>query len=174
MKRYADIKRHAAECNLRAGDVVLMRKRKSFKGGTLWHRDPAIVLEQRHNAVIVQRADGYMTMRNCGEFRRAAPGSCMKWNGNDMPLGKESQENFTSETNQRQGPGHSAPAEVTTPLPSMEATDTVAANPPQGEAGTSMDESNTYEGASVRNRHLGQGLRKHPKQTMFYGQYLDC
>ena len=81
MKRHADIRCHAAECSLRAGDIVLLKKRKSFKGGTLWYRDPAIVLERRHNAVIVQRADGYMTMRNCGEFRRAAPGSLHELEG---------------------------------------------------------------------------------------------
>ena len=116
MKRYADIRRHAAECSLRAGYIVLMKKYKSFKGGTLWHREPAIVLE-RHNAVIVQRVDGYMTMRHCGKFRRVAPGSRMSWKDDDTPVIKETGEK--QETAQETNLGHSA-AEGTMPLPHMD------------------------------------------------------
>ena len=171
MKHYADQKRKAADCDLRAGDIVLMKKRNSFKGGSRWHRSPAVVIRRHHNAIVAQRADGYMTMRNCGEFRRAAPGTTIPWYGEDDWANAERENSCADESERNNELEKGREDLVVQPRPEA----STAGNAVTGdiEVATRADvqkERNCAEdGDYIRDRQTGRGLRKNPRQTSFLG-----
>lgn len=140
MKEYADNRRQAADCSLAPGDMVLLKKRNVFKKGPQWHRNPAMVTERKHNAVVVQKTDGRKLMRNCSELRPAVAGT-----------------KIAAKPDANGDEGQSQLEDIVEDI--VEEVVEEAIIPAQEETEV-----------TIRDRATGQGLRPRPKRTEFFGK----
>ena len=70
VKRYADKKRNAQECDLAPGDQVLVRQERKNKLSTPFAPEPYDVVTKTGNSVVVESPDGVQLMRNTTHVKR--------------------------------------------------------------------------------------------------------
>ena len=71
-KMYIDVKRNAANNDLKVGDKVLFKQNESNKMSTVYRKDPFIITERKGNCVTVQNDDVYLK-RNITHVKRFNP-----------------------------------------------------------------------------------------------------